>query len=125
MLAPRTTTLALLAAGTLSLNGAASAKPPGGPSGPQVRGGGCTYFWHADYQGERGEISEGADMRWIGQRWNDQISSVQCAPGCWLIAYEHADYGGASTRFAGSVSYVGDFWNDKISAMRVTCRGRG
>ena len=85
---------------------------------------GCTYYWDADFRGESATVADGGDVPWIGDRWNDRISSVRCAPQCALTAFEHIDHGGATTSFSGENRFVGPHWNDRISSLRVTCRGR-
>ena len=119
------TSLTLAAAAASGLTAPALAKPPGGPGGPAALGHGCIYYEHANFEGAREDVREGDDVAWVGTQWNDRISSIQCAPGCRLLAFEDVDYGGAATRFAGSIRYVGDAWNDRISSLRVSCRGRG
>lgn len=90
---------------------------------PRRGGGECSYFEDANYQGRRDTLREGAN-RWVGEAWNDRISSVQCDPGCTLEAYEHIDFGGARERFRGNVAFVGPVWNDRASSLRVICGGR-
>lgn len=82
--------------------------------------GACTYYADANYQGMRG-VQPAGENRWVGDGWNDRISSVQCDPGCTLEAYEHIDFGGARERFRGSVAFVGPAWNDRTSSLRVSC----
>jgi hypothetical protein len=97
------------------------------PAQPQRGGGGrgeCSYFADANYQGMRGTLRDGAETPWVGDAWNDRISSVQCDPGCTLEAYEDIDFGGARERFRGNVGFVGPAWNDRVSALRVQCGGR-
>ncbi len=81
----------------------------------------CVYFGDADFRGPQGVATDGEDVPWIGQNWNDRISSVRCDRRCSLIVYEHANFAGRSERFPGEVRYVGDGWNDRISALRVSC----
>lgn len=86
--------------------------------------GSCTYFADANYQGMRGTLADGDETTWVGNAWNDRISSVQCDPGCTLEAYEHIDFGGARQQFRGNVGFVGPGWNDRASSLRVQCSGR-
>lgn len=81
----------------------------------------CTFFEHANYAGRREEAGE-EDVAFVGPGWNDQISSIQCRPGCAVEAFADANYAGLRQRFEGEVGFVGPFWNDKISSYRVTCR---
>jgi len=54
----------------------------------------------------------------LSEWWNDRISGVTVFNNCWVNAYEHAHYGGASITFTGT-GYVGDAWNDKISSFKI------
>lgn len=92
------------------------------------RGGGspapsCTVYEHADYAGERWALGRNEAQAFVGQRWNDRISSVECRPGCILIAHEDANYRGRQVRYEGRTRFVGPQWNDRISAFQVECRG--
>lgn len=81
----------------------------------------CVAFDEANYGGRRLEARDGVAMEWVGRQWNDRISSVACAPGCRLIAYQTIVYGGARATFTGGRPALGPVWNDRISALRVVC----
>ena len=81
----------------------------------------CRYFEHANFKGDRGYAQLGLQYGYVGRNWNDRISSVDCDPGCTLIAYEHRDFKGAVREFAGSTPFVGPDWNDRISSIRIRC----
>ena len=59
--------------------------------------------------------------------WHDQISCMVMGPGiASVIVYEHADFGGKSKEFSkttsnpmGSWSLSGDWWNDRISSIKL------
>lgn len=117
--------LALAAlAGTLATASAVSADPEiqqsGGPYAPPES---CLYYEHANFGGASRGIPLGVARPYVGDDWNDRISSVSCAPGCRLQTWEHRDFVGASKSFStGAVtSYVGDDWNDRISSVKVVC----
>merc|ERR1711933_9455 len=64
---------------------------------------------------------------YMGDSWNDQLSSLTIYPNWCLTLYEHISYSGSWRRMcAGSstwrISYVGDDWNDKVSSIRVSVR---
>ena len=96
--------------------------PIGTSGGPDVTFKGCYYYEHAEFKGERRDIPFGIRRNYVGDHWNDKISSIACAPGCGLRAYEHRDFGGAKRMFNGNTLYVGDSWNDQISSAEVVCR---
>lgn len=91
----------------------------GGPD--RGRGGGCTYYSDANYQGMRASLGDGGEIASIGPAWNDRLSSVQCDPGCALETFDHVNFAGARERFRGDVPFVGPGWNDRASALRVQC----
>ncbi len=80
-----------------------------------------TVFQHANYQGDK--LLFKASSGFVGNLWNDQISSLQCQcpeppkPSCTL--YEHANFAGGSFSLRGTMPWVGEGWNDKVSAVKV------
>ena len=90
--------------------------------GPQVPFKGCYYYEHDSFKGNRRDIPFGVRRKYVGDTWNDKISSIACSPGCGLSAWDHRDFGGASKTFNGAYVYVGDAWNDRISSVEVVCR---
>lgn len=83
----------------------------------------CAAFEDENYNGRRLDAPDGAALEYVGRGWNDRISSVACAPGCRLIAYQTIVFGGARANFTGSRPSLGPVWNDRISALRVVCDG--
>ncbi|WP_271220701.1 peptidase inhibitor family I36 protein [Streptosporangium carneum] len=49
--------------------------------------------------------------------WNDKISSFRVYGDCWVNHYEDEDYGGATTGWRGSTSYIGSAMNDETSSI--------
>ncbi len=95
----------------------------GTSAGPEVTIEGCFYYEHDNFGGERREIPLGLNRRYVGDTWNDRISSIACSGSCALRVWEHRDYQGAARTFTGAISYVGDEWNDRISSMKPICGG--
>ena len=83
----------------------------------------CTFYEHADFTGARRDIGEFDEVPWVGNEWNDRISSIDCHERCTATVYEHIDYGGESGRWQGRARTMGLSWNDRISSVRVTCTG--
>lgn len=81
----------------------------------------CTLYGDANYQGPREIARDGEDNPFVGERWNDQVSSIQCRPGCVLEAFQDADFRGLRQDYRGETRFVGPFWNDKLSSYRVRC----
>ena len=102
---------------------AGQGEPIATTGGPRVPIAGCFYYAHDSFRGARRDIPLGLRRRYVGDEWNDQISSIACAPGCGLKVYEHRDFGGYSKIFRGKMVYVGDAWNDDISSLEVVNSG--
>jgi hypothetical protein len=81
----------------------------------------ATIYEHRDFKGERRGVSTGRDA-FVGNLWNDVISSVRVKPGCVLNVWKHANYRGPQASFSGDVPYVGSSWNDEISSYTCSCR---
>jgi hypothetical protein len=81
----------------------------------------CSFFQHRDFRGGVFEVYDGEPVRFVGNRINDQISSVSCDPGCAATVFEHWKFEGAAIRLRGDVAFVGQRWNDRISSIRVRC----
>lgn len=66
--------------------------------------------------GGSGEINQ--DAAYVGDVWNDKISSIKVCSGTWEF-FEDANFQGNSFRLTpGNYSYVTNSWNDKISSFR-------
>ncbi len=98
-------------------------EPEGVNPGPNVTIRGCYYYEHDNFGGKRREMPVGLNRAYVGDSWNDEISSIACSYGCALRVWEHRDFKGAAITLSGAVSYVGDAWNDKISSMKPLCGG--
>jgi hypothetical protein len=80
-------------------------------------------FEHINHGGEVKHISSGDNVSYVGDLWNDKISSVIVEPGCALNVWEHADYRGKNKTYGGSLPFVGEDFNDIISSYTCTCGG--
>jgi Syncollin/Beta/Gamma crystallin len=78
-------------------------------------------YEHAGFGGEVKYVESGSDVTYIGNLWNDKVSSVQVTAGCTLNVWEHANYGGRHSTYGGRIPYVGDDWNDIISSFTCDC----
>jgi hypothetical protein len=101
--------------------GSMTAAAQGGrePGGPRTYD--CLGYLHRDFAGPAITQNSGRGWKYVGDRWNDQISSFRMRNGCRVVAYQHRDYKGESTVFRGDYRYVGDLWNDQISSFRCIC----
>ncbi|PER20648.1 hypothetical protein [Bacillus cereus] len=84
------------------------------------------FHEHINGGGANFTIFSGGSMEYVGDLWNDQISSVTVAPRTLVILFEHRGFQGATYRLTNS----GDFpylfnlpgpWNDITSSI-VTYR---
>jgi hypothetical protein len=99
---------------------------------------GCTIYEHSELGGDRSGLSvwneflDGGDqgtamsgeaVAYLGEGWNDTVSSVRVTRGCALTLYEHAGFGGASVRFGPGTHDLADtWWNDRATGARCTCQ---
>ena len=89
-----------------------------GPTDQQAQDGQClvSVYWDADFKGERWDTDQ--NQTYVGNHWNDQISSIRVTSGTWRF-YWDANYGGEMVELKpGDYHYVGNHWNDQISSFR-------
>ncbi len=73
-----------------------------------------------DFDGDRQGLAPGRIYHYVGDDFNDTISSFRVAPGTYIEAWDDRDEGGYSIKFYTDAYYVGDGWNDSISS--YVCR---
>lgn len=81
----------------------------------------CTAFADPDFGGAALSVRDGQPLEWVGRAWDNRLSSVACAPGCRFLAFQHINYGGPRASFAGAFARLGEVFDNRISAARVTC----
>lgn len=93
----------------------------------------ANFFEHINVKGARLNVRLGTNVRYVGDRWNDKISSVvPVCQGKWTVMYQHRDYKGeaiAIKNTAKTCRYYfnltdyklsnGKNWNDRVSSIRV------
>lgn len=86
-----------------------------------LKAGGVLLYEHKDFGGRVWVLPPG-NYSWIENAGipNDLISSVKVPKGYKLRIFEHKDFGGRARDITGSVSYLGDDWNDQASSAKVT-----
>jgi hypothetical protein len=109
-----------IAAATTALTTTLAASPVAAEPWPQAQPPQPTclviVYRDAGFSGESWAITD--DQPYVGDRWNDQISSVRIVAGVWQFFWD-ANYGGEQfTSRPGDYPYVGNHWNDQISSMR-------
>jgi hypothetical protein len=63
-----------------------------------------------------GDVDHG--VGYVGNSWNDVISSSRGYNNCQLKHWEHANWEGRSTGWLSSASYLGDAMNDETSSLQ-------
>ena len=82
----------------------------------------AVLYEHANYGGASYHVFNGeGNVGWIGDWWNDKVSSVHVSPGCQITLYEHANYAGMPYTLTSSTSYVGGLFNDQTSGFSCYC----
>jgi hypothetical protein len=82
-------------------------------------------YWDINFGGENWRTNLG--WGYVGDHWNDQISSIVIVSGTWQF-YEHAGFGGAASKPLGPGYYrwVEDpsvnIANDSISSFKIISR---
>lgn len=92
------------------------------------------YFYeHIDRRGASFSLKVGTSSSYVGNSWNDRISSViPACTGNWTVLYEHKNYGGKALAIENSNNMCryyfnltdvqlsnGKSWNDQVSSIRV------
>jgi hypothetical protein len=83
------------------------------------------FFEDINYDGDAA-LAYGS-VSWVGNDWNDRISSVWVPPGRTVILYEHINFGGASLMLTGDNPDLrwfagpgtGGTWNDAASSFEI------
>lgn len=75
-------------------------------------------FKHADFDDPVKAYLSEIDDPHLG-KYNDEISSIQVAPGWKVTVYEHGNFGGWSKTFTSDTGYVGGSYNDEISSVKI------
>ena len=109
--------LAGVAAAALVLFGAParaaeSAKPAAATASP------VCFYEHINYQGA--SFCATADSNWVGNAWNDRISSVKVPAGSQATLYEHVSFGGRNLVLkADTPNLVPLGFNDTASSFKL------
>jgi len=81
----------------------------------------CSVFEHHHFGGWRLDLHGGSQWNYVGNRYNDKISSIRVSRGCTFTAYEHRDFHGWSQTYRTDTPTLGRGINDQISSGRCTC----
>ena len=79
-------------------------------------------FEHANFGGETYIIyNPDANTSFVGDWWNDKVSSVSVMPNCRITLFEHPNFGGNTINLYGYNSFAGDYWDEKASSFACHC----
>jgi hypothetical protein len=81
------------------------------------RSGAC-FYTDSNYGGRSFCLDRNESQRYVGDGFNDEISSIRVFGRSRVIAYEHKNFGGARRTYSKDASGLGKF-NDKISSIEV------
>ena len=77
------------------------------------------FYEHADFQGDSFCATD--SQSWVGNAWNDRISSVKVPPGASVTLYEDVGMGGQSVFLDSDVSNLTSLhFNDSASSFTLT-----
>jgi len=80
---------------------------------------GVCFYTDAYYRGESFCVDRNERRGFVGEHYNDRISSIRVfGRSARIVVYEHHYFGGARRTFTGDVAHLGNF-NDKISSIEV------
>lgn len=91
------------------------------------------FFEHINMKGAAFDVRVGTRINYVGNSWNDQISSIHPAcTGSWTVVYQHRDFRGEALAIENSNNSCryyfnltnyrlsnGQSWNDQVSSIRV------
>jgi Peptidase inhibitor family I36 len=108
--------------GSAAAPSAAAAAPSAAPA-PAVC---ATFYADANLKGAT-LVSMGPtdDSPTVPAAFNDVMSSVAIAPGCTVMAYADANYGGAEVTFTQTAGTIPAAMNDNMSSYKCACGGGG
>lgn len=77
----------------------------------------ATFYEHGGYGGDSFKMKVGETKGWVGDWWNDRISSIKLdsSPDMKIEVFEHAHFGGYKWTLPGATN----FRNDAISSIKV------
>lgn len=83
---------------------------------PPTTTGNVCFFENDNYSGA--SFCADGDSSWVGDAWNDHISSVRVKSGYRVQLFGNINYGGSSKTLTGDTASLPDF-NDQTSSFRV------
>ncbi len=79
---------------------------------------GACFYMDEDYKGESFCLNSGEDIRNVGERYNDKISSIRVFGRARVTVFDDENFGGARREIDRDVRNLGNF-NDRITSIQV------
>jgi hypothetical protein len=109
--------------------GGSSDRGNGGWGGPFDRGNGpsnrsneprngACFYMDEDYRGDSFCVNSGEQLRNVGDRFNDRISSIRVFGRARVTVYENENFSGASRSYNHDIPNLGNF-NDKTTSLEI------
>jgi hypothetical protein len=83
---------------------------------------GCYVYEHPNFGGGNLFIPGGEGYTYLGDWWNDKITSIQIFGSYKLVVYQHSELQGESKTFYEGTRTVGDLWDNQISSLECVRR---
>jgi uncharacterized protein YraI len=83
---------------------------------PQPR---ACFYTGKNYTGKSVCVTAGTSKRFVGNVWNDKVSSVRLYNGASVTMCQHSNYGGFCRTSSHNEPALGPWLNNKISSVRV------
>ncbi|WP_369799659.1 beta/gamma crystallin domain-containing protein [Brevibacillus sp. SKDU10] len=82
------------------------------------------FFEHIDGNGASFTLNSGDSLSYVGDRWNDRISSVRVAPRTLVVLYEHINFTGSTKilenlRNRSRLFNIHEDFNDMVSSIKT------
>ncbi|EJQ86855.1 hypothetical protein IGW_05330 [Bacillus cereus ISP3191] len=84
-----------------------------------------TFYEHINGGGHYYTLLSGEEQDYVGNWWNDRISSIRIAPRTLVIIFQHRGFKGVSATFENPydsywlVNLLEGNWNDKVSSIKT------
>jgi len=83
----------------------------------EPRDGAC-FYKDTEFRGARFCLSRNEDLSYVGDRFNDKISSIRVFGRARVIIYKNKNYHGSRRTYTGDAPHLGEF-NEEISSIEM------
>ncbi|MDM5215063.1 beta/gamma crystallin domain-containing protein [Peribacillus sp. NJ4] len=84
-----------------------------------------TFYEHINGGGHYYTLLSGESEEYVGDWWNDRLSSIRVAPRTLIIIFQHRGFRGSSATFENPydshwlVNLLDGGWNDQVSSIKT------